>query len=70
MTVQVQKRDGESAEKLLKRFSGHIKSLRLIQKFRKLRYNRQSPRKIDIRQSAIVRERHRTENKRKRFFSS
>jgi len=70
MTVQVQKRDGESAEKLLKRFSGHIKSLRLIQKFRKLRYNKRSPRKVDIREAAIMREHHRAENKRKRFMSS
>ncbi|GEM_PF-974153 len=70
MTVQVQKRDGESSEKLLKRFSGHIKSLRLMQKFRALRFNKQSPRKRTIRESAIMREKHRAENKRKQFLSN
>lgn len=67
--IKVTKRDGESTEKLLKRFSGHVKSRRLIQKFRALRYFRQSPRKTEARAAAVMREAHRVENKRKMFVS-
>ncbi len=67
--IKVLKRDGESGDKLLKRFSNHIKSRRLLQKFRMLRYFRQSPRKVDVRNAAVVREKHRTEAKKKQFLS-
>ncbi len=67
--IKVLKRDGESGDKLLKRFSNHIKSRRLLQKFRTLRYFRQSPRKIDVRNAAVVREKHRAETKKKQFLS-
>jgi len=67
MTVKVQRRDGESGERLLKRFSGHIKSTRLIQKFRKLRYFDQKPSKRKARASAVSREGYRAINKKKMF---
>lgn len=67
--IKVTKRNGESAEKLLKRFSGHVKSRRLIQKFRALRYNAQKPRKTEERAAAVMREAHRKENKKKQFMS-
>lgn len=67
--IQVRKKDGESPEKLLKRFSGHVKSLRLIQRFRALRYNTPKPRKNEVRSAAIMREHHRAENKKKQFMS-
>jgi len=67
--IKVLKRDGESGDKLLKRFSNHIKSRRLLQKFRMLRYFRQSPRKINVRNAAVVREKHRAEAKKKQFLS-
>ena len=68
MTVQVTRREGESGERLLKRFSGHIKSTRLIQKFRKLRYFAQKPTKRIARSSAVSREGHRTKNKRSQYL--
>lgn len=67
--IKVTKRNGESAEKLLKRFSGHVKSRRLIQKFRSLRYCSQKPRKINVRETAVIREGHREENKKKQFMN-
>lgn len=67
--IKVTKRDGESGDKLLKRFSNHIKSRRLMQKFRELRYFRRSLRKVKVRSAAVVREKHRTETKRKQFLS-
>ncbi len=67
--IKVTKKDGESAEKLLKRFSGHVKSRRLIQKFRSLRYFSQKPRKRLVRSAAVMREIHRAENKRKSYLS-
>jgi ribosomal protein S21 len=70
MTIQVTRRDGESGEKLLKRFSGHIKSTRIIYKFRGKRYFAQTPRKNQVRQAAVVREAHRVVNKKKKFLAS
>lgn len=67
--IKVTKKDGESAERLLKRFSGHVKSLRLIQKFRALRFNVPAPRKLQVREAAIKREAYRTENKKKQFMN-
>ncbi len=65
--IKVTKRDGESGEKLLKRFSGHVKSRKLIQKFREIRYNKPQPKKRKIRIAAVIRERHRAEAKKKQF---
>ena len=66
--IKVKKRNGESPEKLLKRFSGHVKSRRLIQKMRSLRYFSQKPKKTTVRASAIIREAHREENKKKQYI--
>ncbi|MCF7812384.1 hypothetical protein K9M59_02195 [Candidatus Gracilibacteria bacterium] len=67
--IRVTRREGESGERLLKRFSSHIKSRRMMQKFRALRYFSQKPRKKNVREAAIVREKHRAEAKRKQFIS-
>lgn len=66
--IKVTKRDGESGERLLKRFSSHIKSRRLLQKFRALRYFSPKDRKIKVRMAAIMREKHREEAKKKQFL--
>lgn len=68
--IKVTKRERESGEKLLKRFSGHAKSRRLAQKFQGLRYFKQKPRKIRVRQAAIVRSAYRKLNNQKRFLAS
>jgi len=63
--IKVTKRDSESGERLLKRFSGHVKSKGLLKKFRALRYNIPKPKLRKIRKAAIVREKYRAENKKK-----
>ncbi len=68
MTIKVTRRDGESGERLLKRFSGHVKGTRLIQKFRKLRYFSQKPSTRKTRASAVSRETYRAANKKKMFI--
>lgn len=70
MTIKVTRRDGESGEKMLKRFSGHVKSTKLIHKFRGLRYFSQKPRKNVVRARAVKREEHRAINKKKQFLGS
>lgn len=66
--IKVTKKNGESGERLLKRFSGHAKSRKLQHKFRALRYFAQKPRKKTVRESAISREAHREEAKKKQFL--
>ncbi len=68
MTVKVTRRDGESGERLLKRFSGHIKSTRLIQQFRGIRYWKQKPTQTKQRASAISREKYRAAAKKRQFL--
>ena len=68
LMIKVTRRDGESGERLLKRFSGHIKSTRLVQKFRGLRYFAQKPTQTKVRQTAISREKYRAVAKRKQFL--
>lgn len=65
--IKVTKQDGDSGDKLLKRFSKYVKNRKLIQKFRKLRYFEQKPTQKREREAAISREKHRAEAKRKRF---
>jgi ribosomal protein S21 len=67
--TKVVKKDRESGDKLLKRFSGYIKSRKLIQQFRAGRYFKQTPRKIKVRQAAVKREEYRDIAKKKQFLS-
>ncbi len=66
--IKVTKKDNESTEKLLKRFMKHAKSRRLIPKFRMLKYFKKKPSKKLQRESAVIREGHRAENKKKLFL--
>ncbi|MCF7917816.1 hypothetical protein K9L27_02330 [Candidatus Gracilibacteria bacterium] len=66
--IKVTRHDGESGEKLLKRFSSHVKSMRLMQKFRALRYFSPKPKRKLVREAAVARERHRSEAKKKQFI--
>ena len=68
LSSEVKIKDGESGERLLRRFGTHIKSRRLLQKFRQLRYFMQKPCKRITRRSAVMREKHRAEAKRKQFL--
>lgn len=67
--ISVNIRDGESGEKFLKRFSSHVKKTKMMQKFRKLRYFIQTPRKNEVRAAAVMREFHRKGNKKRRILS-
>jgi ribosomal protein S21 len=67
--IKVVKKEGESGERLLKRFSSHVKSRKLLQKFRELRYFKQKPRKGQVRIAAVIREEHRAEAKKQQFLS-
>ncbi len=67
--IKVIKRAGESGERLLKRFSGHVKSRKLPQKFRSLRYFAKKTPKVKIREAAVSREAYRVEAKKKQFLS-
>ena len=67
--IKVNKRDRESGEKLLKRFSSHVKSRRLPQKHNALRNWKQKPTKGKVRQAAISREGYRKIASKKRFLN-
>lgn len=68
--IKVTKRDRESGEKMLKRFSSHLKSRKLPQKFMKLRYFAQKPKKRVVRSAAISREQYRKANAQRRFLGA
>ncbi len=67
--IKVIKRAGESGERLLKRFSSHVKSRKLPQKFRALRYFAQKPTQKKQREIAISRERYRAIAKKKQYVT-
>ena len=67
--IKVNKRDRESGEKLLKRFSSHVKSRRLPQRFNGLRNFKQKLTKGKVRAAAISREKYRKIANKKRFVS-
>ena len=66
--IKVQRRDGESGERLLKRFSGHAKSRKLMQKFRGLRYFSQKESVRKQRAAAISRETYRAAAKKRQYL--
>jgi len=66
--IKIKKNDGETDEKLLKRFSSHIKSTRLIHKFRAIRYRTRPVKKRKERAAAVIREQYRTEAKKRQFL--
>lgn len=66
--IKVTRRDGESGERLLKRFSGHVKSKKLMQKFRSMRYFSQKDSTRKQRASAISRETYRAAAKKRQFL--
>ncbi len=68
--IKVTKNEGESDDKLLKRFSSHVKSRRLLQKFRAIRYVSKPLKKRKVREAAIIREKYRAEAKKKQFLVS
>lgn len=66
--LKVVKDDRVSSDRLLKKFSNRIKSRKLIQAFRVLRYFSPKPTKRKIRAAAVSRERYRAEARKKEFL--
>lgn len=67
MMISVKLKDGESGEKLLRRFTRHVKNTRLQKKFRIDRFFAPKPTKTKQRASAISREAFRAENLKKKY---
>ena len=68
MFIKINLRDGESADKFIKRFSGYIKTTGLVKKFRKGRYFAQKPTSIKVREAALSRTTNRAAAKRRKFL--
>ena len=67
--IKVTVRTGESFDRMLKRFGGHVKSRGLLKGFRNGRYFAQKPTKRKVREAAVKREGYRAIAKRKQFTS-
>ena len=67
--ISVKIKDGESGEKLLRRFAKHVKNTRIQKLFRKSRYFAQKPTQTKTRAAAISREKYRAVAKKKQFTS-
>lgn len=65
--IKITLRDGESIDRFIKRFSGHIKSTGLTKKARIARYFAQKPTKKKVRESAVKREHYRGIKKKNQF---
>jgi ribosomal protein S21 len=65
--IQIFVRDGESIDRFIKRFGGHIKSTRIAKKMRKLRYFIRPVTQRKAREAAVMREHYREEAKKRRF---
>ena len=69
MAVAVIRRENESSEKLIGRWKKKTQRARVIQNFRaKHRFNRKKG-KTKVKTAALVREKYRAENKRRRFYA-
>lgn len=66
--IKVQAKDGESTDRLIKRFLKHVKNRGLLKSFRKARYFAQKPTQKKAREAALSREVYRAENKKKQYM--
>ncbi len=67
--IKVTVKSGESFDRMLKRFGGHIKSRGLLKAFRNGRYFSQAPTPRKIREAAVKREGYRATAKKRQFLS-
>ena len=67
--IKVKIRDGESTDRLIKRFLKHVKNRGLLKAFRSGRYFAQKPTKKKNREAALSREKYRAERKKKQYIS-
>ncbi len=69
MGVYAFKKQGQSDDKLVNEFNKRVQKARTIPRVRSSRYHAKAKTKRQIRQGAVVREKYRAENARKRFYS-
>lgn len=62
-------KDGESTDRLIKRFLRHVKNRGLLKAFRNARYFKQKPTQKKVRETAMSREKYRSERKKKQYTS-
>jgi ribosomal protein S21 len=67
--IKVTVRSGESFDRMLKRFGGHVKSRGLLKIFRNGRYFVQKPTDRKVRDAAVKREGYRAATKKRQFLS-
>jgi len=67
--IKVIAKDGESTDRLIKRFLKHVKNRGLLKAFRNNRYFAQKPTRKKVRESALSREAYRAERKKKQYVS-
>lgn len=67
--IKVTVRTGESFDRMLKRFGGHVKSRGLLRAFRNGRYFAQTPTQRKVREAAVKREEYRAAAKKRQFLN-
>ena len=67
--IKVVIKDGESTDRLIKRFLRHVKNRGLLKAFREKRYFAQKPTRKKVREAALSRETYRAERKKKQYIS-
>lgn len=69
MGVYAIKKKGQSDDKLVNEFNKRVQKARTIPRVRSSRYHKKQQTKRQVRQAAIMREKYRAENRRKKFYS-
>jgi ribosomal protein S21 len=67
--IKVIVKDGESTDRLIKRFLKHVKNRGLLKAFRNNRYFASKPTRKKTRETALSRETYRAERKKKQYIS-
>ena len=69
MGVYAFKKSGQSDDKLVNEFNKRVQKARTIPRVRSSRYHKKKLTRRQVRQGAVVREKYRAENARKKFYS-
>lgn len=62
------RKENESIDRLINRFKKQVQETRMVMQLRKNRYHQKKPTKIKQRQSAVVREQHRSEKAKRMYY--
>ncbi|MBT6068750.1 hypothetical protein HOG48_03270 [Candidatus Peregrinibacteria bacterium] len=69
MGVYAIKKTGQSDDKLVNEFNKRVQKARTIPRVRSSRYHKKLKTKRQVRQGAVMREKYRAENARKKFYN-